>query len=70
MEDNTFMRFQIFLIRNYAKIILKIYPQKTEEEVELGFVEKYSPTLRILNNNIKYLINIFKKITKNWNKNN
>jgi len=63
MEDNTFMRFQIFLIRNYAKIILKIYPQKTEEEVELSFVEKYSPTLRILNNNIKYLINIFKKIT-------
>jgi hypothetical protein len=64
MKDVIFLSFQAFLIRNYARIQLLFKTNKTEDEIELEFIEKYSPMLRKVNNNIEkfknYLINNFK----------
>ena len=61
MEENTFLAFQIYLIRFYVKLILIFNSNKSENDIELDFIQKYSLHLRKANNFIfnfrNYLIN-------------
>lgn len=61
MKENTFLAFQIFLIKLYVKLILIFNSSKSENDIELDFIKKYSLHLRKANNFIikfrNYLIN-------------
>lgn len=61
MDNETFQKFQIFLIRSYTMLNKRLSSKKTEDEIELEFIEKYGEVLRKLNN---FLFSIRKTVYK------